>query len=156
MKLDKFFTTFWLTITICCFILIGISFFVDAGDDRIGLEWDANIETNLAGYNIYVSFDAGGPYELIGTNDKDTTEFWYYGILSGANYYFVVTAFNDEALESGYSNEVCGFIGIDEDYVVECGTEYPPEEPEDEPEEDEPEDDSGGGGSSGGCFINSL
>ena len=152
MKLDKFFTTFLLIITICCFVLIGVSFFVDAGDDRIGLEWDANMETNLAGYNIYVSYDAGGPYELIGTNDKDTTDFWWYGILSGDNYYFVVTAFNDEALESGYSNEVCAYINSDKEYGIECGTEYPPVD--DTPEEYE--EDEGGGGSSGGCFINSL
>ena len=139
MKLDKFFTKFWLIIAICCFILIGISLFVEAGADRIGFEWDANTETDIAGYNIYVSYDSGGPYELIGTTDKDTTEFWWYGILSGDDHYFVVTAFNDEALESGYSNEVCGYIDSDKDYGIECGTEYP-----------------NGSGGSGGCFINSL
>lgn len=155
MSLDKFFTRFWLIVTIICFILIGISLFVDAGDQRIGLEWDANTEENLTGYNVYVSHDAGGPYELIDTVGKDTTEFWWYGILSGSDYYFVVTAFNDEALESGYSNEVCAYINNDKDFAIECGTEYPENPPPEDPENDE-DDGDGGGGSSGGCFINSL
>ena len=144
MKLDKFFTKFWIIITICCFILIGISLFVEAveaGDKRIGLEWEANTEINLAGYNIYVSYDTGGPYELIDTVGKNTTEFWWYGIFPGYDHYFVITAFNDEAVESDHSNEVCGYIDSDKDYGIECGAVYP-------------EDDDGS--SSGGCFINSL
>ena len=140
MKLDKFFTYFWLIIVAICFVLIGFSIAYPATNtNKIGLEWDANTEPDLAGYEIYVSYDAGGPYTLIGTTDKDVTEFWWYNILSDGNYYFVVKAFNDEGLKSDYSNEVCGYIDPDKDYGIECGTEYPNED-----------------GSSHGCFINVL
>lgn len=59
MKLDKFFTYFWLIIVIMCFILVGVSVFVDAAHanvgNTIGLEWDANTEPTLAGYDIHVN-----------------------------------------------------------------------------------------------------
>ena len=146
MKLDKFFTYFWLIIVIMCFILVGVSVFVDAAHanvgNTIGLEWDANTEPTLAGYDIHVSYDCGGPYTIIGTTDNNTTEFWWDEIFPGDNYYFVVTAFNDEGLESGYSNEVCAYVDA-EGNIFECGTE-------------KPEDDNGGSGGSDGCFINSL
>ena len=142
-KLEKFFTKFWLIITICCFILIGISLFAYAGENRIGLEWDTNTEKTLEGYNVKVSINQpGGPYTQIGTVYAPITEFWWYGILTGDDYYFVVTAFNNEGKESGNSNEICAYIDPDKDYAIECGTEYESEETND--------------GGSGGCFIETI
>ena len=82
---------------------------------ELGLEWDANSETNLAGYEVYYDTDGSGPpYDGKGQAEgdspidvKNVTEFWFRTIdLKANNFWFVVTAYNTEGLESGYSNEV--------------------------------------------------
>ena len=112
-------------------------------ENRITLAWDANTESNLAGYNVYVGRSPGGPYELIGTNDADNIEFTWYDLLDNLDYYFVVTAFNDEELESGYSNEICGYTDENHEQGIACEADYYTDEPV-----------SGSGGR--GCFINTI
>jgi hypothetical protein len=84
----------------------------------VTLAWDANSETDLAGYKIYYGTTAGGPYNAAGSSDGAspilvplsslsnlvTPEFTVHGLPDGA-YYFVATAYNTEGYESGYSNE---------------------------------------------------
>ena len=141
MKLDKFHNYFWIIITICCFILIGISLVAEGSQQHITLAWDANNDRAI-GYDVWVSYEKGGPYTQIGTNDGiNNIEFTWYGILSGDEYYFVVSAFDIDGMESAFSNEVCAFIDADEDYAIECGTEYS-------------SDESGRG--SKGCFISVI
>lgn len=80
----------------------------------ITLAWDANTEPNLAGYMVYYDTDgSGAPYEgddaFEGVSPIDVgnvTEFTLSGLADGQVYFFAVTAYNDEDLESGYSNEV--------------------------------------------------
>lgn len=140
MSLEKFFNYFWLAIVIICFILIGFSL-VRASDQHITLGWDANTEKEVIGYDILHSFEKGGPYVCIGTNDGiNNIEFAWYGIEPEIENYFVVVAFNSDGMESRYSNEVCGYLEEGKSYGIECGDTY----------------DSGEGGSGGGCFINSL
>ena len=83
---------------------------VMAGEVTIGLEWDANTETYLAGYTAYVADAAGGPYTEFADIKEPTTEVDYvYDAPDGVatTKYFVVTAYReDPLLESGYSNEV--------------------------------------------------
>ena len=83
---------------------------VMAGEVTIGLEWDANVETYLAGYKAYVADAAGGPYTEFSDIKEPTTEVDYvYTAPDGAatTKYFVVTAYRENPLlESGYSNEV--------------------------------------------------
>jgi len=67
------------------------------------LAWDPNSETNLAGYKVYFGM-ASGVYNapnIIGTETTYTVN----GLGPGT-WYFAVTAYNTEGLESGYSNEV--------------------------------------------------
>jgi hypothetical protein len=72
----------------------------------VELEWDANSEPDLAGYNIYRSDQSGSGYTrlngalITSTNYSDST------IAAGRTYYYVCTAVNDADLESGFSNEV--------------------------------------------------
>ena len=69
----------------------------------VGFMWDANTETDLAGYKFYYGTAPrtyGAPVTL-----GLVTTYSVVGLLPG-NYYFAVTAFNTANLESGYSNEV--------------------------------------------------
>jgi predicted phage tail protein len=69
----------------------------------VSLAWDANSETDLAGYRIYYGTSSrsyGSPVTL----GKVTT--YTVQSLSSGTYFFTVTAFNSSGAESGYSNEV--------------------------------------------------
>ena len=86
----------------------------------VSLEWDANTEPDLAGYKIYYDTDSGEPYEGTGASqgsspitvpigdltDSDNPEYTLTGLTDGVTYFFVVTAYDTEDLESDYSNEV--------------------------------------------------
>ena len=86
----------------------------------VTLAWDANTEPNLAGYKIYYDSDCSGePYDGIGAVEgaspidvENITEFTLHGLPNGQVHYFAVTAYNDEGLESGYSNEVSTQCGL--------------------------------------------
>lgn len=94
------------------FLVAGV---VAAPAKDLGLEWDANIETNLAGYKVYYKIGSmGPPYNGVGQPEGDSpidvgnvTEFWFNSIdFRAEDFWFVVTAYNTEGYESGYSNEV--------------------------------------------------
>ena len=98
-------------------VILGILFFIlaiplgaFAGKVTIGLEWDANVETFLAGYKAYVADKAGGPYTEFADIKEPTTEVDYiYDAPDGqtVSKFFVVTAYRENPfLESGNSNEV--------------------------------------------------
>jgi len=81
----------------------------------VTLEWDANTEPDLDGYKVYYDTDSGHPYDGIEADegdsgeieiDKNTTTITLHGLPDGQAYYFAVTAYDTESLESVYSNEV--------------------------------------------------
>ena len=84
----------------------------------VTLAWDANTESNLAGYKIYYNLTQDGePYNGTGATEGDSpidvgnvTEFSLHGFPDDASVRFVATAYNDQGLESGYSNEVIGSL----------------------------------------------
>ena len=69
------------------------------------LAWDANTESDLAGYKLYQSTTAGGPYTFVREVDQNTLTAATADLPDGT-YFFVVTAFDTFGNESGYSNEV--------------------------------------------------
>ncbi len=94
----------------------------------VTLQWDANTESNLAGYKVYYRAGSSGggilanysgtganegdspidmPLALDENPDSDIVQFTVTGLTDGQTYYFVVTAYNDNVppLESGPSNE---------------------------------------------------
>lgn len=118
-------------------VVFSLSLTVGAGIQRadageLTFAWDANTEANLMGYRLYSSTTAGGPYVQVGNNasDMDITldkladpvnplyVFTAYNGVENEKTYFVLTAFDDCGLESGYSTE-----------VAVCFNENPPTAP---------------------------
>jgi Bacterial Ig domain/Fibronectin type III domain len=74
------------------------------GSSAVTLAWDANTETNLAGYKVYY-----GPASGLYTNTVDVgniTTNRVTGLVEGVTYYFAVTAYNSSGQESDYSAEI--------------------------------------------------
>jgi hypothetical protein len=80
----------------------------------ITLQWDANTETDLAGYKVYYKIETSGPsYNGTGAVEGNSpidvgnvTQFTLHGLDEDVTYFFAVTAYNTNQLESGFSNEV--------------------------------------------------
>ena len=87
---------------IACILLLAIGVRAQSTNSVV-LEWDPNSETNLAGYVIYWG-TASGVYSAsnrlgVVTN---TTVRW----LDNRGYFFAITAYDVQGLESDFSNEV--------------------------------------------------
>ncbi|MBH0204532.1 MAG: fibronectin type III domain-containing protein [Nitrospira sp.] len=70
------------------------------------LSWDASTGTDIAGYKIYLATASGAYGAPIATTSTDVTTYTVTGLVIGATYFFVVTAFNLDGTESTFSNEV--------------------------------------------------
>jgi hypothetical protein len=70
---------------------------------EVTLQWDANTESDLAGYKVYIG-TASGVYGAPMVIGKLTT--YTFANLPAGTYYFAVTAYDTAGFESGYSNEV--------------------------------------------------
>jgi fibronectin type 3 domain-containing protein len=75
------------------------------GDKQVDLDWNDNSESDLDGYNVYRSTTSGGPYSKINVSLIATSNFTDTGLTGGTTYYYVVTAIDLAANESGYSSE---------------------------------------------------
>jgi len=73
-------------------------------DSQVTLNWDDNTESDLAGYNVYRSTTAGGPYTKIAALPT-TSDYTDSDLVNGTTYYYVVTSVDQAANESGFSNE---------------------------------------------------
>ena len=93
------------------FLAVGVS---AAPTNKLTLAWDANTETNLAGYKVYYNTRGpGAPYDGVGLVGGDSpidvgnvVEFNFDSFNFSIDHWFVVTAYSTEGFESGYSNEV--------------------------------------------------
>jgi len=80
----------------------------------IVLQWDANTESDLAGYKVYYQansstppFDGAGAIQGVAPVDvANQTTATISGLDPGTDYYFAVTAYNTSGMESPYSNIV--------------------------------------------------
>ncbi len=84
----------------------GVTLCLPAGAEafRLTLAWDANTETDLAGYKIYIGY-APKKYSWI-IDVKNQTTGTVDNLVDGTVYYFTLTAYNSKGLESGFSNEI--------------------------------------------------
>ena len=95
-------------------VVLTLLFFLaaPASAAEINLIWDANAESDLAGYRVYLGAKAGGPYTRIAEVPSEVEPKFTYSV-PGENektYFFVVTAYDVSGNESGYSNEVSVFV----------------------------------------------
>jgi hypothetical protein len=82
--------------------------------ESVSLSWDANTESDLAGYKVYykadfysLPFDGAGAIEGASPVDVyNMTTATISGIDPSRSYYFAVTAYNTSGIESSYSNIV--------------------------------------------------
>ena len=72
----------------------------------VTLTWNANTESDLAGYKIYRATTSGGYGAPIATVQGNITTYIATGLQSGTTYFFVITAYGSAGNESLRSNEV--------------------------------------------------
>ena len=125
------------------FYLVSISVLIisilgiPAQGSEVTLAWDPNDEPDLAGYNVYINQVGPGPpyYQLdtvsLAEIEPDNPLYTAAGLKEESYYCFVVTAYDSEGFESGFSNDVCVLNG--QQVALNLAQ------------------DRGGGG--GGCFI---
>jgi len=77
-----------------------------AGNAQVELDWDDNVELDLLGYIVYRSLNAGGPYEAVNAGLLSASEYIDDTVANDTTYYYVVTAADASANESGDSSEV--------------------------------------------------
>lgn len=75
------------------------------GDARVDLTWAANNESDLAGYNVYRSTSAGGPYTKQNSVLVTSTGYADTGLTNGTTYFYVVAAVDTSGNISADSNE---------------------------------------------------
>lgn len=71
----------------------------------VTLSWNANTESDLAGYKIYRATSSGGYGAPIATLPAGTTQYVSSGLAMGSTYFFVITAYDQAGNESPFSNE---------------------------------------------------
>jgi hypothetical protein len=85
-------------------LLVALLISVWARAEQVTLAWDANTESDLAGYKVHYG-TASGSYTTSVDVHKVIPSI-ITGLTAGQTYYFVVTAYNASNNESGYSNQV--------------------------------------------------
>src|SRR5436305_14602659 len=77
----------------------------------VALEWNANQEPDIAGYNVYIG-SRSGSYETF-INAGFTTRRLIQSLEPGHPYYFAVTAYDSNGMESTFSEEIIYTVPID-------------------------------------------
>lgn len=83
-------------------LVLGLSGAVWA--ESVGFEWNANTESDLAGYKMYwgnLSGVYGNSFDV-----GNQTNYTVIELVEGQTYYFAATAYDTTGNESGYSDEV--------------------------------------------------
>jgi hypothetical protein len=75
-----------------------------ANNSQVTLAWDANVEPTLAGYKLYVG-DASGVYAAT-IDVGNVTSATVTTLQAGHLYFFAVSAYDQDGVESGFSNEI--------------------------------------------------
>jgi O-glycosyl hydrolase len=76
-----------------------------AGYETVSLQWNDNTEGDLAGYNIYRSTTSGTGYTKLNSTLVLTSDYTDNAAANYTSYFYVVTAVDIDANESGNSNQ---------------------------------------------------
>jgi hypothetical protein len=76
----------------------------------VTLQWDPNTEPDLAGYKVYSSTLSGLYGDPIATLPPSVTTYQSTGLVKGVTYFFVISAYNSQGIESLPSEEVARTI----------------------------------------------
>jgi RHS repeat-associated protein len=74
----------------------------EAFSGSAALRWNANAESNVAGYKVYRSINQGTTWDA-GIDVGTATAYTATGLINGSNYHFAVTAYNTTGAESARS-----------------------------------------------------
>ena len=85
--------------------ILALTFGARAATTNVTLAWNANTETNLAGYRVYYG-TASGTYSGSKLVAAGVTSTMISNLTFGQVYYFAATATNAAGLESDFSTEV--------------------------------------------------
>jgi len=77
-----------------------------ASDAQVSLNWLANSEIDLAGYNVHRATTMAGPYTQLTTDFLVSTSYIDTAVSNGTLYYYVITAVDVVGNISAYSTEV--------------------------------------------------
>jgi|GEM_PF-546264 len=80
-----------------------------SGDGIVLLDWDDNTEEDLAGYNVYRSVTPGSGYTKLNGSLLASSDFTDSTVTNDITYYYVVTAEDTSANESGNSLEAWAY-----------------------------------------------
>lgn len=81
-------------------------FGASGGDGLVALDWSANLETDLLGYNVYRSDSLSGTYVKINATTLDTPSYNDTNVNAESTYFYKVTAVDGSFNESVYSDIV--------------------------------------------------
>lgn len=85
------------------------------------ISWNANSESDLAGYKLYIG-RASGTYTVSGSPvDVGNVTTTVYNVTATGAWFFAVTAYNTSAQESGFSSEITDTFIIPPLPVSQCG-----------------------------------
>ena len=110
---------------LCFFIILILALFFSPARSPfaadVNLTWDSNTESDLEGYKVYYKTGSSGvPYNGTGAaegsspitipldnlSDPDNPQCTLHNLSDSETYYVVITAYNTDGDESGFSNEV--------------------------------------------------
>jgi hypothetical protein len=81
---------------------------VASGDGELDVDWNANGESDLAGYNIYRSTSSGGTYTKLNGGVLGINAYIDPSVTNGTTYWYKVSAVDDSGNESALSGSASG------------------------------------------------
>lgn len=102
---------------ICLLIMLTLSHFCYSDIEKVVIQWDANSESDLAGYQVYYG-NTSGEYDSL--FDVGNITNYLIDVKTDMMYFFAVTAYDTAGNESGFSNEAsCNIRSIFGDFNLD-------------------------------------
>lgn len=83
---------------------VGLALASARGEQSVTLAWDPNPESDIGGYIVYYGCASRNYTNAVNVGNVTTNT--VRGLVDGATYFFAVTAYNTNGLESDFSDEV--------------------------------------------------